>query len=112
MKMIQAVIRRNRLDAVLDELHRHPKLPGLTLSDVQGFGRVKNRDPLDIHKDPYQTVEMVRIECVVDDDAADELIDVIVSQAQTGNTGDGKITILPAEQFVRIRTGERSDHVI
>jgi nitrogen regulatory protein P-II 1 len=55
---------------------------------------------------------MVRIECVVDDDAADELIDVIVSQAQTGNTGDGKITILPAEQFVRIRTGERSDHVI
>ena len=55
---------------------------------------------------------MVKLVCVVQDEMVDEIVQVISSRAQTGTPGDGKILIDPVDEFVKIRTGERADHVL
>jgi nitrogen regulatory protein P-II 1 len=113
MKEIKAIIRTFRLQAVLDELHAHPNLPGVTISYVQGFGRSVGRDEkpsADFVQ--YDTANLAKVECVVDDDMLDEIIDVIKKAAHTGQPGDGKITTYDVKEMVKIRTGQRSDTVI
>jgi nitrogen regulatory protein P-II 1 len=113
MKEIKAIIRTFKLQAVLDELHDHPELPGVTISYVQGFGRSVGRDEkpgADIVQ--YDTANLAKIECVVNDNMLDEIIDVIKTAAHTGQPGDGKITIYDVKEMVKIRTGQRSDIVI
>ncbi len=113
MKEIKAVIRTFKLQAVLDELHAHPELPGVTISYVQGFGRSVGRDEkpsADIVQ--FDTVNLAKIECVVNDEMLDEIIDVIRKTAHTGQPGDGKIAIYDVREMVKIRTGQRSDTVI
>ena len=112
MKEIKAIIRLHRLQAVLDELHAHPQLPGVTISYVQGFGKTVGRDETpgaDVVQ--YGTVSMVKVECVVADGMLDEIIDVIKARAHTGSPGDGKIAVYNVEELVKIRTGERGRHV-
>lgn len=113
MKEIKAIIRTFRLQAVLDELHSHPELPGVTISYVQGFGRSVGRDEkpnADIVQ--FDTANLAKIECVVSDNMLDEIIDVIKNTAHTGQPGDGKITIYDVREMVKIRTGQRSNTVI
>jgi len=107
MKMIIAIIKPFKLDdvkAVLEEIG----VRGMTISDVKGYGRQKG------HKEIYRGAEYVvdfvpkiKIETAVEDDKADSVVEAIRKAANTGSIGDGKIFVLPVQEAVRIRTGER-----
>ena len=112
MKEIKAIIRPCRLDAVLDALHTHPELPGVTVSHVRGFGKTVGRSP-DSKQTPvlYGTAEMVKLECVINDDLLNTIIDLIQAAAHTGRAGDWKILVYDVREVVRIRTASRSTRV-
>ena len=105
--MVTAVIKPHRLEMVLEAL-RDLDITGLTASEVRGFGRQGG------HTETYRGAEYeveflpkVRIEVLVDDSLAPTVISTIEETARTGSIGDGKIAVLPLEDVVRIRTGER-----
>lgn len=107
MKKIEAIIKPFKLDEVKEALSK-AGIQGLTITEVKGFGRQKG------HTELYRGAEYVvdflpkvKIEILVDDDKAAEVADTIVTAARTGRIGDGKIFILPMDDVVRIRTGER-----
>ena len=85
----------------------------MTVSEVKGFGRQKGHT--EIYRGSEYTVDFlpkVKIEIAVADDVVAKVIDAIVGAAQTGKIGDGKIFVLPLEEAVRIRTGEKGDDVL
>ena len=107
MKKIEAIIKPFKLDDVKEALGALG-VEGLTVTEVKGFGRQKG------HTELYRGAEYVvdflpkiKLEGVIDDDKADAGIEAIVGAANTGKIGDGKIFVLPLEEAVRIRTGER-----
>lgn len=110
LKEIKAIIQPHRLEAVLEELRAHPGLPGLTISSVQGFGQTVGRDAS--AEAEFGTVNMTKVECVVDDEMLDDILEIIGRSAHTGLTGDGKIVIYDVSEIVKIKTGIRSKHVI
>lgn len=112
MKKIEAIIKPFKLDEVKEALSK-TGIQGLTITEVKGFGRQKG------HTELYRGAEYVvdflpkvKIEILVDDDKAGEVADTIISAARTGRIGDGKIFILPMDDVVRIRTGERGADAI
>jgi nitrogen regulatory protein P-II 1 len=112
MKKVEAIIKPFKLDEVKDALQAIG-VKGLTVTEVKGFGRQRG------HTEVFRGVEYqvdfvpkVKVEIVVDDDAVDGVVGAITSAAQTGKIGDGKIFILPLEDAVRIRTGERGPDAI
>ncbi len=112
MKKIEAVIRPAQLDAVKIALVEAGIL-GLTISAVRGYGRQRG------HTETYRGAEYVieflsklKLEVVVEDEQVDEAIAKIVTTAQTGQIGDGKIFISPIDQVIRIRTGERNSEAL
>ncbi|GJM24697.1 MAG: nitrogen regulatory protein P-II 1 [Phycisphaerae bacterium] len=107
MKEIKAIVRQHRLDAVLTALHAHPELPGVTVSYVRGFGRARGRSNSEGESVQYGTAEMVKLECVVNEENVDSILEMIQQAAQTGSVGDGKIFVHDVEDAVKIRTGER-----
>lgn len=112
MKKIEAVIKPFRLDEVKNELNKIG-ITGMTISEVKGFGR--QRGHLEIYRGAeYQVdfVPKVKIEIVVDETIAEQVISAILKQANTGKIGDGKIFILPVDHVVRIRTGETGKDAI
>lgn len=112
MKEIKAIIRPYRLDAVLDALHSHAELPGVTVSSVRGFGRTVGRLPTAAQSPvQYDTVEMSRVECVVNDDQVDVVVDIIQGAACTQSAGDGKIVVCDVFQVVKIKTGDRLQRI-
>jgi nitrogen regulatory protein PII len=112
MKEIKAVIRNHRLDAVLEALHQHPELPGVTVSMVKGFGRSVGRsEETDDIPAQFGTVQMAKVECIVNDDQLDEVLDIIQQAAYTGRPGDGKIAVYDVPEIVQIRTGKRGKQV-
>ena len=107
MKKIEAIIKPFKLDEVKEALSRIG-VDGLTVSEVKGFGRQKG------HTELYRGAEYVvdflpkvKLEIVVTADVVDKVVEAIVGAANTGKIGDGKIFVLPLEEAVRIRTGER-----
>ena len=108
MKEIKAIIRQRQLDAVLDALHAHRGLPGVTVSYVRGFGRTVGRTESAGSPVQYGTAEMVKLECVLNDDLLDDVVDMIQGAAHTGQPGDGKMFVYDVEEAVKIRTGKRS----
>lgn len=113
MKEIKAIIRPFKLLEVTEELHKIDGLPGVTVSEIKGFGRSRARNAKD--KLVYEMVEMIpriKLEVVVLDDMADEVVNVIQKVAHTGNTGDGKIFVINVEEIVKIRTNERAEDAI
>ena len=107
MKKIEAIIKPFKLDEVKEALHGIG-IQGMTVTEVKGFGRQKG------HTELYRGAEYVvdflpklKIEIAVSDEMADKTVQVIVESASTGRIGDGKIFVLPLEEAVRIRTGER-----
>jgi nitrogen regulatory protein P-II 1 len=109
MKKIEAIIKPFRLDSVKEAL-AELGIQGLTVSEVRGFGRQKG------HKEIYRGAEYtidfvpkVKIELVVDDSLLRQAVEAIATSARTGQIGDGKIFILPVEEALRIRTGERGE---
>jgi nitrogen regulatory protein P-II 1 len=107
MKLVVAVVKPFKLDDVKNVL-KNLGIQGMTLTEAQGFGR--QRGHTEVYRGAEYEVDFVpklRIEVLVDDDQAEEVVDAIVSSASTGKIGDGKVWVVPAETVVRVRTGER-----
>ncbi|WP_367606378.1 P-II family nitrogen regulator [Legionella sp. W05-934-2] len=106
MKMLTAIIKPFKLDDVHEAL-MEIGIPGITLTEVRGFGRQKG------HTELYRGAEYVvdflpkiKIEVALSDDMVETAIDAICKAAYTGKIGDGKIFVYDIEQVVRVRTGE------
>lgn len=113
MKEIKAIIRPSKLLEVTEELHGIDGLPGVTVSEIKGFGKGRAKNAKD--KIVYEMVEFIpriKLEVVVDDEMADEVVNVIQKFSHTGNTGDGKIFVVNVEEIVKIRTNERGKAAI
>ena len=107
MKLVTAVIKPHQLDAVKEGLHALG-VNGLTVSEVQGYGRQKGHT--EVYRGAEYTVEFVpkiRLEVVTDEVDVDKVVDAIVATAKTGKIGDGKVWVTPVEDVIRVRTGER-----
>lgn len=107
MKKIEAIIKPFKLDDVKDALQK-VGVQGITVVEVKGFGRQKG------HTELYRGAEYVvdflpkvKIEIIVSDAMVSQVIDAILGSAQTGRIGDGKIFVLPIDEVIRIRTGEK-----
>jgi|SRR5438105_8637700 len=106
MRLVTAIIKPFKLDdvkAALSELG----LSGMTVSEARGFGR--QRGHTEVYRGAEYTVEFVpkvRIEVLVEDEDAKRFSDAIVEAARTGQIGDGKVWITPADTVIRVRTGE------
>ncbi|MDX6749073.1 P-II family nitrogen regulator [Geminicoccaceae bacterium 1502E] len=107
MKKIEAVIKPFKLDEVKEAL-QEVGLKGMTVTEVKGFGRQKG------HTELYRGAEYVvdflpkvKIEIVVEDSIVERAVEAIQQAARTDRIGDGKIFVMPVEEAVRIRTGER-----
>jgi nitrogen regulatory protein P-II 1 len=112
MKKVEAIIKPFKLEEVKDALNQ-VGISGLTVTEVKGYGRQKG------HVELYRGAEYdvsfvpkVKIEMVVADGVLDKVVKVIEDTAKTGKIGDGKIFVLPVEETVRIRTGERGESAI
>jgi nitrogen regulatory protein P-II 1 len=112
MKKIEAIIKPFKLDEVKEALHEIG-LQGITVIEAKGFGRQKG------HTELYRGAEYVvdflpkvKLEVVLDDDQVERAVEAIQRAAHTGRIGDGKIFIMPIEDAIRIRTGERGTEAI
>jgi len=112
MKKIEAVIKPFKLDDVKEALNEIG-IQGMTIIEVKGYGRQKG------HKEIYRGAEYVvdfipkvKIEIVVDAERADQVVEAILESAKTGKIGDGKIFVLPVEEAIRVRTGEKGKDAI
>ncbi|MFW0777172.1 MAG: P-II family nitrogen regulator [Rickettsiales bacterium] len=112
MKKIEALIKPFKLDDVKEAL-QEAGLQGITITEARGFGRQKG------HTEQYRGAEYVvdflpkiKIEVVAEDAMVDQIVDAIVRAAYSGKIGDGKIFVMPIEDVVRIRTGERGSDAV
>ena len=106
MKLVTAIIKPFKLEDVKAALEGKG-IQGMTVSEASGFGR--QRGHTEVYRGAEYTVDLVpkvRVEVVVDDAEAMGVVDAIVSAAQTGKIGDGKVWVVPVESVVRVRTGE------
>ncbi|EPF6525630.1 nitrogen regulatory protein P-II, partial [Proteus mirabilis] len=109
MKKIEAIIKPFKLDDVREAL-AEVGITGMTVTEVKGFGRQKG------HTELYRGAEYmvdflpkVKIEIVVADEIAETCVDTIMTTAQTGKIGDGKIFVFDVNRVIRIRTGEQDE---
>jgi nitrogen regulatory protein P-II 1 len=107
VKLVIAFVKPFKLDEIKDAL-KAAGVTGLSVSEVRGFGRQAGHT--EVYRGAEYEVDFLpksRIDVLVDDDLAPTVVDVIERSARTGKIGDGKIAVLPVEELVRIRTGER-----
>ncbi len=112
MRKIEAIIKPFKLDEVKEALHGIG-IQGMTVTEVKGFGRQKG------HTELYRGAEYVvdflpkiKLEIALSEDMVDKAVEAIVQAANTGRIGDGKIFVLPVEEVIRIRTGERGPSAV
>ena len=112
MKKIEAIIREEKLDAVKRALEENSYF-GMTVSEVSGHGKQKGI-PLQWRAGEYRVdlLPKLKIELVVLDEDVSGVLAAITRSARTGETGDGKIFILPVENVVRVRTGDTDENAI
>lgn len=110
MKIIIAVIRPSMLGKVTNALEEMDGFPGMTVTDVRGFGRRTLSEEAEVPLEEF--IEKVRLEIVAREDMVQQIVDVIVRVAHTGKHGDGKLFVWPVEHAVRIRTGETNNLAI
>lgn len=109
MVKVEAMIRPQKLDAVLEAVHEH-SLTGMTVTEVKGMGR--QRGVTYTYRGSQYTTPLshkVKIELVVRDEQVEEVVKMIQDAAGTGEVGDGKIFLIPVADAFRIRNGERGD---
>ncbi|MDQ2687797.1 MAG: P-II family nitrogen regulator [Armatimonadota bacterium] len=113
MKKIEAIIRPLRLEPVKSAL-AEAGVTGMTASDVRGSGRGGGHHPGTFRGEEYviRLPPKVKLELTVRDEEVDEVIEILLEQARTGEEGDGWIYVLPAAEAVRIRTGETGDFAL
>ena len=107
MKLVTAIIKPHMLDEVKSALESFG-IEGMTVSEASGFGR--QRGHTEVYRGAEYTVDLVpkvRLEVLVGDDDARDIVDVLVKSARTGRIGDGKVWTVPVDDIVRVRTGER-----
>lgn len=107
MKLVTAVIKPHQLDAVKEALHTLG-VAGLTVSEVQGYGRQKGHT--EVYRGAEYTVEFlpkIRVEVLTDEIDVEKIVGAVVGAARTGKIGDGKVWVTGVEEVVRVRTGER-----
>ena len=112
MKKLEAIIKPFKLEEVKEAL-AEIGIEGMTVSEVKGFGRQKGHT--EIYRGSEYTVDFlpkVKIEIAIADDLVTKVVDAIVGASQTGKIGDGKVFILPIEEAVRIRTGEKGEEAL
>jgi len=112
MRLVTAIIKPFKLDDVKSALETFG-VHGLTVSEVNGYGRQKGHT--EVYRGAEYTVDFVpkvRLDVVVDDDDAHDVVDVIAKAASTGQIGDGKVWTTPVDDLVRVRTGERGPDAI
>jgi nitrogen regulatory protein PII len=112
MKMITALVRPSKVDAVKDALVSL-NIIGMTVSDVRGFGRQKGQ--IERYRGNEFTVDFLqktKIVVVVDDSKVEAAITAITEVARTGEIGDGKIFVTAVETAIRIRTGDRGESAL
>ena len=112
MKLVTAVIKPHKWEDTRSALES-VGVTGMTVSEVSGYGRQKG------HTEVYRGAEYdialvpkIRVEILVDDADAADVVDTIVSAAATGRIGDGKVWVTPVESVVRVRTGDRDESAI
>jgi len=112
MKKIEAIIKPFKLDDVREALS-DIGVTGLTVSEVKGFGRQKG------HTELYRGAEYVvdflpkiKMEIVLADEQVEACVETIIKAAHTGRIGDGKIFIMPIDEVIRIRTGEKGEEAV
>jgi len=112
VKKIEAIIKPFKLEEVKDALNSIG-IKGMTVAEVKGYGRQKG------HKEIYRGAEYlvdfvpkVKLEIIVEQDLVEQVVEKIIASARTGKIGDGKIFILPVEEVIRVRTGERGKDAV
>ena len=112
MKKVEAIVKPFKLDEVKESLSAIG-VQGLTVSEIKGFGRQKG------HTELYRGAEYVvdflpkvKLEIIAADEKVADIVAAIEKSAKTGRIGDGKIFVLPIEEVIRIRTGERGTDAI
>jgi nitrogen regulatory protein P-II 1 len=106
MKLIVGIVKPFKVDDVKDAV-KELGVQGLTVSDVQGFGR--QRGHTEVYRGAEYTIDFVpkvRVEILVDDGEVDRVAQKLVETARTGKIGDGKVWVVPVEYLARVRTGE------
>jgi nitrogen regulatory protein P-II 1 len=107
MKMVEAIVKPFKLDEVKEALTK-AGVQGMTVEEVKGFGRQKGHTEL--YRGAEYSVDFlpkVKIQIIVADDKAGQVVEVITEAAKTGKIGDGKIFVTSVEEVIRIRTGEK-----
>ena len=112
MKLVTAVIKPHKWDEVREALETFG-VTGMTVSEVSGYGRQKG------HTEVYRGAEYdialvpkVRVEILVEEVDAEDVVGIIVKAAATGRIGDGKVWVSPVDTVVRVRTGDRDEAAI
>jgi nitrogen regulatory protein PII len=107
MKLIKSIVRPNKVDDVREALEKL-NVAGMTVTDVRGHGRQKGHTAVYRGKEySVSLIPKVEIDVVVPNDLAEAAVTAIVEAARTGEIGDGRVFVFPAEQGYNIRTGER-----
>ena len=112
MKMVEAIVKPFKLDEVKEALTK-AGIQGMTVEEVKGFGRQKGHTEL--YRGAEYSVDFlpkVKIQIIVPDEKAAEVVQVITDAAKTGKIGDGKIFVTNVEEVIRIRTGEKGPDAI
>ena len=112
MKRIEAIVKPFKLDEVREALS-DIGVTGLTVTEVKGFGR--QRGHTELYRGAEYVVDFlpkVKLEIIVRDEQVAEVVETIEKSAKTGRIGDGKIFVLPIDEIIRIRTGERGSAAI
>jgi nitrogen regulatory protein P-II 1 len=107
MKLITAIVKPFKLDDVKNALEAIG-VHGMTVTEASGFGR--QRGHTEVYRGAEYTVDLVpkvRIEVLIDDSMSEDVLNAIVTAANTGKIGDGKVWATPVEEVIRVRTGER-----
>ena len=112
MKMVEAIVKPFKLDEVKDALTK-AGIQGMTVEEVKGFGRQKGHTELYCGAEySVDFLPKVKIQILVPDEKAAEVVQVIIDAAKTGKIGDGKIFVSNVEEVIRIRTGEKGPDAI
>ncbi len=112
MKLVTAIFKPSRLDAVIDALSEVGST-GLTVTEVRGYGRQQGKT--EVYRGAEYEVRLlpkVQVDVACTDDAVERVTDAIIQAANTGTIGDGKIFVRALDTVIRIRTGERDDQAI
>lgn len=101
MKEIKAIIQPFMLERLITALHDVGGLPAVTVTPALGIA---------VERGSYDQVAKTKLEMIVPDSLVEQVVQAIQKHTHTGQPGDGRIFVIPVEQMVKIRTGERDPH--